>query len=117
MSYMTLKEMKAMEGVEFTYIYSNGDTIPAYIKKFDPKIGLSAFTLATKTRDGWASLKTVKEDGTWCCASYNLKNRVGKDRTDTLKRISKFLTQIKNTGKYQVVRRPYAGGLVTCAFL
>ena len=54
---MTNEEAKEMQGVEFTYFYSDGDSINAYVKRYDPKIGLTCYTLETETRMGWRGRK------------------------------------------------------------
>jgi len=50
---MNIQEAKAMEGTEFTFIFEDGDTIQAYVKKFDPEIGMSCYTLETETVMGY----------------------------------------------------------------
>lgn len=65
MKKVSVEEAKKMVGTEFTYVYEDGDEIKAYIKAFDPEIGLTCYTLETETRDGWYDLG-ADEDGTWC---------------------------------------------------
>lgn len=41
---ITIEEAIAMQGEGFTYVFSNGDTMKGYVKKFDPKVGLSCWS-------------------------------------------------------------------------
>jgi hypothetical protein len=71
---MNIEEAKAMEGVEFDYIFEDGDTIRAYVKKFDPEIGLTCLSLETETKLGWRPSEGIEEDGTFCVVAYDLKH-------------------------------------------
>ena len=88
---MNIEEAKKMEGTEFTYIYEDSDTIPAYVKKFDPEIGLTCFTLATETAQGWKPADKIEEDGTWCVIGVNVA-------THGIKRAFSWLEEIRDTG-------------------
>ena len=50
---MKIEEAKAMQGTEFIYVYADGDEIPAFVKKFDPEVGLTCMSLEAETRDGY----------------------------------------------------------------
>lgn len=75
---MTPEEALAMLGTEFIYEYSDGDTIPAYVKAIDLKEGkMSCFSLEDRTRDGWVAPvpDSEKVDGAWCLiASHDLRS-------------------------------------------
>lgn len=109
---MTIEEAKKMVGTEFTFVYEDDDTIQAYVKKFDPAIGLTAVSLTTKTdRDGWSpstGSPGVEKDGTFCVIGIDVKYH---NIEDALIR----LTTIRDTGKWAAESN--AGGLsVNCAF-
>ena len=81
---LTVEEAQQMEGTEFTHIFEDGDTVPAYVKKFDAETGqLTCYSLEPKTRDGWVPRKNkdTMPDGTFCV--------VGSDDLDrSLSRLS-----------------------------
>jgi hypothetical protein len=108
---MTPEGAKAMVGTEFDYIYPDGDRIRAYVKKFDPEIGLTCMTLDTETaRDGYRH-DEVEEDGTWCVLGYRFPK--------TLDRALLTLQIIKDTGEYTVgsVGGMQHVGQARCAFM
>jgi len=113
---MDIKEAKSMLGTEFTYIYDDGDTIKAYVKAFDPKIGLSCFTLKTKTRDGYKEENSnLEEDGTWCVIGVDLIDGTGP--AHTLQSALKWLKEIRDTGKADTREYDSPFGLfIGCAF-
>lgn len=108
---MTPEEALAMLGTEFIYEYSDGDTIPAYVKKIDLEVEkMSCFSLADRTtRDGWVAPvpNSEKVDGTWCLIS-----------AQSLQSIFSHLEIIRDTGRYKagsaLGARPGSG--VVCAF-
>ncbi|KKS16773.1 MAG: hypothetical protein UU74_C0033G0005 [Candidatus Woesebacteria bacterium GW2011_GWA1_41_7] len=94
---MTPEEMKLMIGTEFTYIFEDGDSIPAYIKAFDPEIGLTCMTLDTETKEGWKpgpGSSVLEADGTFCVIGVRFKKC-------TLQCADNILTYIKETGEYK----------------
>lgn len=106
---MTIEEAKKMVGTEFTYEYEDGDTIRAYIKKFDPEIGLTCLTLDTETeRDGWMpeDKDIMEEDGTWCVVGVDFD-------VHTLVEAIEDLLEIKNIGKLKSRGGSFFNG---CAF-
>jgi len=94
---MDIEEAKKMEGAEFTYKFEDGDTIRAYVKKFDPDKGLSCWSFSLKT-DGGQIIETLNEDEEKegaCCL-------IGFDFTvydEDLPRALDLLEEVKNTGR------------------
>ena len=110
---MDIEEAKKMEGTEFIYEFPCGDTIPAYVKKFDPKIGLTCLSLTSETEEGYqpnSSDPALEEDGTFCLIGVNLRNGYHK-----LQACFNRLKEIKETGRY-VCKNFSSGGITTCAF-
>lgn len=59
---MTDQEILAMQGTEFTYIFHDGDSMPAYIKKIDleqEKMSCWSFSLIT---DNGSIIDPINED-------------------------------------------------------
>ena len=109
---ITPEEAKAMEGTEFIYEFSDGDTIPAFVKKFDPEVGLTCMTLATEsTRDGYRPplSQEIEADGTWCVMGYAFT------RT-SLDAALAALTIIRDTGRC-LAGSTGSVGATQCAFL
>lgn len=100
MNEVTIEEAKKMIGTEFVYVTNDGATVPAYIKKFDPEIGLTALSLDTKLSDGYCpraeELKT-ESDGTFCILGINFSIPGHRNLHDVLS----LLHEIKTTGKYK----------------
>ena len=72
---ITIKEARAMRGVEFTYYLNRqSDSVLALVKEFDPKIGLTCVSLSLKTKHG-GELPDTEGDGTCCLIGYNFKRR------------------------------------------
>jgi len=114
---MDIEEAKAMEGVEFIYEYSDGDTVPAFVKKFDPEVGLSCLSLATETtRDGWTA-DEVEEDGTWCVIGVQLKFSEYHSN-HTMATALAVLAVIKEMGRYTAgtVGSSRRGPSIKCPF-
>jgi len=110
---MTNEEIKAMVGTEFTYVFEDGDTVRAYIKAFDPKIGLTCFTLESKSRDGYSPTlwrtDLCAEDGTFCVMAVDLEFA---DLSAVIDRVA----EIKATGRYQANIPQCKGYFFGCAF-
>lgn len=108
---LSIDEAKKMIGTEFTYVYEDGDTILAYVKAFDPEIGLTCYTLETETAEGWVSDNVeIDPDGTWCVMGY----RVG------VHELSDMLTElahIKNFGRSIPLSARAYGVFNGCGFL
>jgi hypothetical protein len=106
---MTIKEAKAMVGTEFTYILPDGDRVRAYVKAFDPKIGLTCSSLDTKTEQGYKFPYSAREeDGTVCLIGINFKRHPKESALSRLKEIQETGT-CKAQGK--------GNGIPSCAFL
>jgi hypothetical protein len=105
---LTIEEAKKMIGTEFDYIFEDGDSIRAYVKKFDPEIGLTCMSLDIVTEKGWKNPNSEK-DGTMCVIAFNFR------RGHKLLIALYKLEEIRNTGKYVCV--PQDGFGVSCAFM
>jgi hypothetical protein len=105
---LTIEEARKMIGTEFDYIFENGDSIRAYMKKFDPEIGLTCMSLDTITEKGWKDPNS-EEDGTMCVIAFDFK--CGHKLSEALSK----LEEIRDTGKY--VGTPQSGFGVSCAFM
>jgi hypothetical protein len=94
---MDIKEAKSMEGTEFTYEFETGDTIKAYVKKFDPEKGLSCWALSFVTDEGhtFAPLNEDEEkEGAFCVVGFDFILRP-EEIDEALGR----LEEIKTTGR------------------
>jgi len=87
---VTVKEAKAMLGTEFDYRFSCGDTIRAFVKAFDPKVGFSCFTIEGTTKNGY-ELHEENAEGE-CVIGIKIKNK--DDLNEALDR----LTEIRDDG-------------------
>jgi len=92
---MTPEEAKKMEGTEFIYVYEDGDTIQAFVKKYDPKIGLTCLTLETESRMGHRGQKQ-EADGTWCVVALDFM----KEGRKAKKKALRWLEKIRDTGQF-----------------
>jgi len=91
---ITVEEAKKMLGVEFTYIFEDGDTIPAYVKAFDPEIGLSCMSLGLETAFRAVFSPDNGEDDSICLIGINFTKHSIEDALEMLDEIA--------TGKYIV---------------
>jgi len=69
------RDAKSVEGLEFIFHFNNGDTLPCYVKRYDPKIGLTCISLDTKTANGWSPRighPALEEDGTFCVIAIDV---------------------------------------------
>jgi hypothetical protein len=106
---MNLKEMKAMEGTEFTYVFKNGDTMPAYVKKFDIKTGKLSCWSFSLTTDNNHTVEPLNEDEAKeqaCCVC------IGTCREESEQKLQK----IKNTGKWIATESTLIGNFHGCLF-
>ena len=109
---MNIEEAKKMEGTEFIYQFSDGDTIPAYVKKFDPEIGLTCFSLQTETVKGWKpspGSKHLDSDGTFCVLAVDFDNH-------PLEKALMVLDEIQSTGVRVQTPKSQFGQFAGCAF-
>jgi hypothetical protein len=70
---MNHEKAKAMEGTEFDYVFENGEVVPAYVKKYDAKKGLTCLSLDTAEDLGmrWLPPYSLEKDGTFCVVGVN----------------------------------------------
>jgi hypothetical protein len=112
---MDINEAKEMLGTEFTYVYPDGDTIRAYVKAFDPEIGLTCWTLESETKSGWKKEgrpeKSIDKDGTYCCVALNFKTG-----SFGVSGALAVLQGIKDTGEYMPQGGSLFGSTPTCSF-
>jgi len=89
---MTHQEALAMQGTEFIYIFEDGDTMPAYVKKVDlEKMLISCWSFSLTTDQGyvfWPKDRNEEIEGACCLCAPK-----------TWERINDLLTQIKETGR------------------
>lgn len=106
---LTVEEAKQMQGVEFTYVFRDGDTIPCYVKKFDPEVGLTCLSLDTKTKAGWRTKDPdlLEADGTFCVIGIP---------ADDLDRCLSVLEGIKEDGVFESRRLSTGGAFYGCVF-
>jgi hypothetical protein len=116
MKEMTPEEAKAMVGTEFTYGYSDGDTIQAYVKKFDPEIGLTCISLETESKDGWTGAPGThhEADGTFCVIGLNFKQQGTNHSVEAALLI---LETIRDKGYFSFNSGSLFGGGASCAFM
>lgn len=103
---MTPEEIKAMRGTEFTYVFDDGDTIRAFVKEYDPEVGLTLSSLEAETVNGWIpdpDVVDIEEDGTFCVGSY-----IDYDY------INEVMELIRDTGK--LPEGVGSSGIPTCNF-
>lgn len=108
---MDIEHAKKMLGTEFVYHFEDGDTIKAYVKAFDPEIGLTCYSLEMFTDEGWSpDSDTEKElDGTYCVMAHSFKNG-----WHSLAEALEALQEIEDTGHYI---GQGSSGSVHCAFM
>ena len=114
---MTDKEALAMAGTEFTYKFPDGDTIQAYIKKLDKKIGTTCLSLECETEEGWVPDEdTVEPDGTFCVLAYDFTKK--ESPTHNWKTVKEVLEEISKTGVRDLGAADNFGfgGSPACAF-
>lgn len=89
---MTPEEMKAMEGTEFTYVFHDGDTMKAYVKKVDLESGkMSCWSFSLTTDQGYTfdPMGEDEEKEGACCVSSS----------SNIEEMEEKLTEIKDTGR------------------
>lgn len=109
MNEMSIEEMKAMVGTEFTYNFGNtGDSIRAFVAKFDERVGLTCLAIDDETVQGH-KLNHARKDGIICLISIRRsKYSMGQFCAN----VSNRLTLIKETGQFTT----HGGGTAVCAF-
>lgn len=116
MSEMTIEEAKKMQGTEFLYVFPwDGDSVPAFVKKFDEKVGLTCMSLRDVTAYGH-KLEPLEADGTCCLIAYNFRdpdNQSFGQISDALE----ALRMIRDNGQYICGSVGCSGlGNPSCAF-
>jgi hypothetical protein len=106
---MNLQEMKAMEGVEFIYVFQDKDSIPVYIKKFDTETGkLSCWSFSLTTDNGYTfePLNEDEEREQACCICVGINKKESE----------KWLKEIKETGRLIHAQSDLPGTFPGCPF-
>jgi hypothetical protein len=115
---MDINEAKGMLGTEFIYVFPDGDEIPAYVRAFDPEIGLTCWSLDSVTKMGWENWdenpSRVDPDGTYCLLALNIRDYSWL-ADHSLDKALKHLKEIKETGRYVCVNDD-SGGTPNCSF-
>lgn len=109
---VTIDEAIAMRGTEFIFMFNDGDTIKAYVKAFDPNVGLSCFTLEDETAAGHEMPPEENEDGR-CVIGFNFK-----ENPETLDAALRDLFAIRERGEFRPEdRNGFTGwGGANCSF-
>jgi len=90
---MTPQEALTMQGTEFIYVFEDGDTMPAYVKKVDLErmiMSCWSFSLITGQGYGFDPMDEDEEIEQACCLSI----------PHGWEKIHDYLIQIKETGKF-----------------
>lgn len=109
----TLEDAIAMRGTEFVYEWPNGEQIKAYVKEFNPDIGMTFWTLEEKGSYGWKGQPGTEHDpdGTWCLVGVDLKKN-----PDSLEYCMEVLEEISKTGMRKPGESVLGFGTSTCSF-
>lgn len=100
---MTQEEIMSYQGHEFTYVFPNGDTMPAYIKKIDLEkdlISCWSFSRVTDQGHEFSPLNEEEKIEDACCIAYE----------DEVTEIIKIIIEIKTTGKLINKEAPFIPG-------
>lgn len=90
---MTKEEAKKMEGTEFTYVFKDGDTMPAYVKKVDLESGkMSCWSFSLVTDGGFVFTPSNADEAREGAACVT----IGLNWEETLER----LTAIRDIGRW-----------------
>jgi hypothetical protein len=102
MKKFTQEEAKALRGTEFTYEFSDGDTVQAFIAEVDLKVGLTCKALSPYTeRDNYKIFSEERETMGLYDKDYNNVVCVVIGETPKGKKlIHKILDAIVQTGRY-----------------
>jgi len=88
---MTAEDIMSFQGHEFIYVFRNGDTMPAYIKKIDLDkniISYWSFSLVTNNGYKFAPLNEEEKTEGACCLGF----------AESLDEIFEIIKEIKTTG-------------------
>jgi hypothetical protein len=105
---MTPKEIMSFQGHEFTYVFEDGDTMPAYIKKIDlDKNFMSCWSFSLVTDNGieFSPLDDEEKAEGACCLFWE----------NNLPGIIELLMGIKTTGKH-LYQKTGIGSFEGCPF-
>jgi hypothetical protein len=95
---MTPEEAKQMEGTEFTYVFEDGDTIQAYVKKVDPeKFMFSCWSFGLVTDQGYKFIPSTMDE------EHEGAKCVMMCKENDEERFFKVLSEIKTLKKHQIV--------------
>lgn len=114
---MTPEEIKAMVGTEFTYVFSDGETVPAFVAAADSKIGLTCKALEQVADRGfciWDDASKRSDPSGYdnvVCINLSYKN----NKLHTLEHMIDRLTKIKRDGKWLSTRH-MLGFMASCGF-
>ena len=115
MNDLTPEEVRAMRGTPFTYVFSDGDTAPAFIAQVQLGKGLTCKALEQFTRDGYSlwigediENNPNEYDNIICYPTY---------LPDLNYNIQRILKEIKETGHYRLFAdEDNKGELPSCSF-
>lgn len=101
-SRMTEQEALAMRGTEFTFVFSDGDTMRAYVKQVDFKRGLSCWSFSNSTdRDKYkfpfSTEEEVKEQAV-CLIGVDITKNTERHNLQSMLDV---LEEIRDTGRRQ----------------
>lgn len=105
---LSIKEALQMPGTPFIMVFSAGDTMEAYVKKFDPKDGLSCWSLGLVTSDGYLfepNGKDEEAEGAVCLIGVDVKGK-----PEDLEWALEALEEIKTTGRWQAPMASFYDG-------
>ena len=110
---ITIEEAVKMQGTEFIYEFVNGNTIEAFVKKFDPKRGFSCWSFDLITDQGieMDPLNKEEDEESACCL---IVCDFAKNPED-LEYALKALTEIRDTGRYVAFATGAAGFWSGCS--
>jgi len=94
---MTIEEAVAMQGTEFIYQFSDGDTIQAYVKKFDPEKGMSCWSFGLETENGFKFKPRTTDEAAEvaiCVIGFDFR-----DSRDSIEEALTWLTEIHHSNR------------------
>lgn len=102
MKTLTIKDAIGMRGTEFTFQFASGVTVPAYVKQYDPEVGLSCWSFGLEKSDGevFLPLNQEEEDEQACCLI--ICDFIDDKFNEDLEQVAiAILAEIKATGRYE----------------
>jgi hypothetical protein len=122
MKNMSVEEIKAMVGTEFTYTDGESE-LPAIVAAFDEKVGFTCLATDLETNKGVDLSGRVDENGNFCLVGVNRSRCLDKD--EFLREVSFHLRAIRFlghhvAGSYDTCMKKngllFYGDTATCAF-